>query len=382
MKKQKICIIGDGLAGLTTALSLIDLPLSIDLFHRKQSIKKNHKQDKRTTAISNSNYRFIKQITNIKDKNIFWSCKKIKLFYQNEKEYLNFLNYDDSNYLMHIVENFKLKKLFLKNLATRKNIRLIKEPVKKISSKESCIILKNKKFFYDMIILCLGNNSPFYEEILGQRSISNNSEEEAVTTSVKHNMLINYPSQYFLKEGPLAILPYNKNNFSLVWSLNKKFLIDNEKNLKNLLNEKLKYLIGKKTKIHFDKLMKFPIYLNLKKKYYKNNTVVLGEGIHVIHPIAGQGFNLVLRDIEKLTKLIKRNLELGLEIRDSFILEDFSNSRKPENNLFGLCVDLTNKFFKYNKLTSPIKNMLLKNISNNKIIKRYSKSISDSGFFS
>ena len=60
------------------------------------------------------------------------------------------------------------------------------------------------------------NNSPFYEEILGQRSISNNSEEEAVTTSVKHNMLINYPSQYFLKEGPLAILPYNKNNFSLV----------------------------------------------------------------------------------------------------------------------------------------------------------------------
>ena len=53
MKKQKICIIGDGLAGLTTALSLIDLPLSIDLFHRKQSIKKNHKQDKRTTAISN-----------------------------------------------------------------------------------------------------------------------------------------------------------------------------------------------------------------------------------------------------------------------------------------------------------------------------------------
>ena len=128
--------------------------------------------------------------------------------------------------------------------------------------------------------------------------------------------------------------------------------------------------------------MKFPIYLNLKKKYYKNNTVVLGEGIHAIHPIAGQGFNLVLRDIEKLTKLIKKNLELGLEIRDSFILQDFSNSRKPENNLFGLGVDLTNKFFKYNKITNPIKNMLLKNISNNKIIKKYSKSISDSGFFS
>ncbi len=382
MKKQKICIIGDGLAGLTTALSLVDLPLSIDLFYRKQTIKISHKQDKRTTAISNSNFHFIKQITSIKEKNIFWSCKKIKLFYQNEKEYLNFLNYDGSNYLMHIVENFKLKKLLLKNLAKRKNIRLIKEPVKKISSNENYVILKNKRFSYDMIILCLGNNSPFYEEIVGQRSIFNNSEEVAITTSVKHNALINYPSQYFLKEGPLAILPYNKNNFSLVWSLNKKFLIDNEKNLKFLLKEKLKYLIGTKTTIYFDKLMKFPIYLNLKKKYYKKNTVVLGEGIHAIHPIAGQGFNLVLRDIEKLTKLIKKNLELGLEIRDSFILQDFSNSRKPENNLFGLGVDLTNKFFKYNKITNPIKNMLLKNISNNKIIKKYSKSISDSGFFS
>ena len=35
--------------------------------------------------------------------------------------------------------------------------------------------------------------------------------------------------------------------------------------------------------------------LNLKRTYYKNDILILGEGLHTVHPVAGQGFNLVLR---------------------------------------------------------------------------------------
>ena len=56
MKKQKICIIGDGLAGLTTALTLSNLDLEIDVYYKKN---KNIVNDKRITAISESNFKFL-----------------------------------------------------------------------------------------------------------------------------------------------------------------------------------------------------------------------------------------------------------------------------------------------------------------------------------
>ena len=69
MKNQKICIIGDGLAGLTTAIALRKLNLNIDLFCSKNN--KDFKKDKRTTAISESNYQFLKKKINLKKNELF-----------------------------------------------------------------------------------------------------------------------------------------------------------------------------------------------------------------------------------------------------------------------------------------------------------------------
>ena len=83
MKSQKICIIGDGLAGLTTALSLAKLNIEIDLFYTKKKL--SYEKDTRTTAISKSNFNFIKKIISLKNNNLFWPSKNINLFYENNK---------------------------------------------------------------------------------------------------------------------------------------------------------------------------------------------------------------------------------------------------------------------------------------------------------
>ena len=150
---------------------------------------------------------------------------------------------------------------------------------------------------------------------------------------------------------------------------------------RKLIKEKLKDIFGKKEKLKILKLQSFPLYLNLKSKYFKKNTLILGQGLHTIHPIAGQGFNLILRDITKLYLIIKKNLELGLTIKNSFILKEFYDSRNPENTIIGLGNDLIHNFFKKNKLTDPIKLQLIKNINKYKIIKKVSRMISDRGFF-
>ena len=93
---------------------------------------------------------------------------------------------------------------------------------------------------YDLIILCLGKNSKFYDDLISKRSISKTSNEVAVTASIKHNLKIDQAKQYFLEEGPLAILPYHEKKFSLVWTLNKKTYLDNASNIKEIIDLKIR----------------------------------------------------------------------------------------------------------------------------------------------
>ena len=172
---------------------------------------------------------------------------------------------------------------------------------------------------------------------------------------------------------------FQKKAFSIVWSVTNKFFDVNKKNIKKILTEKLRVLLETKSIKNIETIQSFPINLNLKTKYFKKNVLILGDGLHAVHPMAGQGFNLVLRDIKKLKELMSRTLTLGLLIKESFMLKDFYDSRKAENNLFGFGINLTNIFFKNNRYFSLLKKEILNNINKFSFIKKISQSISDKG---
>ena len=368
MSKQRICIVGDGLAGLMTAVVLSQIAgVDINLIAKKE--KKN--SDKRTTAISYTNYKFIQENIVKLDNNLFWPSKNIELYYETSKEKINFLNLNEAHSnLMYVFENDKIKSILLKEISknkikiTRKNIKSLKD-------------LKN----YDLAILCLGTKSNIYENITKLKSIKKDYKEIAITGYVKHNFKSLNTSQFFLKEGPLAILPFSQNYFSIVWSLNKKFYENNSKKIKELTKHKLLEILKTKKSINVSNIQSYPISLNLERQYYKKNILILGEGLHSIHPVAGQGFNLVLRDIKKLKEVIKYYAGLGISIKNSYALSDFYNSRKPENTIMGLGVDITHNFFKENKFLDPIKKTVLKQLSKSKFLKNFSKRISDKGLY-
>ena len=379
MKKQKICIIGDGLTGLTTALSLKNLNIDIDLFYKNNN--KKAKIDTRTTAISESNFHFLNNQLKIKQQ-YFWPCKNIDLYYENNLDLLNFFSFDQQkNFLLYMFENNKIKKFLFKKLKESKNVKFINKKINNINHNKGSIKYNNEIKNYDLIILCMGNSSKYYDDITNNRLIEKNYNETSITCTVKNNLNIKNSSQYFLKEGPLAILPFKKNIFSLVWSLNNKFYFKNSKNLKNLILSKLKHIYGNKIKLKLSSVQSFPISLILYSKYFKKNSLILGEGIHKVHPMAGQGFNLVLRDIKKLYEIVKKNLEVGLLIKDSLILKEFYYARKPENILMSLGIDLANSFFQRNKFLQPLQEVLLKNIKQSKIIKKFSEKVSNTGLY-
>ena len=119
MKKQKICIVGDGLSGLMAALALNKLEgLEVHLISRKNK----HSKDRRTTAISVSNYDFFYKVIEKIDKKLFWPSKKIDLFYETKDQNMNFLNFNEENKnLMYVFENDKIKELLIKEIKKKKN---------------------------------------------------------------------------------------------------------------------------------------------------------------------------------------------------------------------------------------------------------------------
>ena len=157
-------------------------------------------------------------------------------------------------------------------------------------------------------------------------------------------------AQYFLKDGPLAILPFSKNNFSFVWSVDKEF---SKKDINLAVKSKISEVLKTK-KIQISNQQSFPLMLNLERTYYKNDILILGEGLHTVHPVAGQGFNLVLRDINKLQEILKYYTGLGMSLKSTPALEEFTNNRKSENIITGIGIDLTHNFFKQNKLLRSI----------------------------
>ena len=86
-----------------------------------------------------------------------------------------------------------------------------------------------------------------------------------------------------------------------------------------------------------------------------------------------------MRDIKKLKEVLKYYTGLGISIKSSPALENFSNHRKSENIITAVGIDLTHSFFKKNKLLDPFKYIILKNLSKNNTLKKISKFISNQG---
>ena len=155
----------------------------------------------------------------------------------------------------------------------------------------------------------------------------------------------------------------------------------NEKIIFDLINKKLKKILNKNKKINISKIDFFPISFNFNVNFTKKNILVLGEGSYNVHPVAGQGFNLVLRDIQELYNEFAKLISLGIQIKDSEIFHKFKISRKPENLLFGLGINFIHNFFKDGKVPKPLKKIILKDINRFKFLKDLNLRIADSGIF-
>ena len=185
----------------------------------------------------------------------------------------------------------------------------------------------------------------------------------AYTAILKHEKIDNNTAvQIFTEFGPAAFLPISKNETSVVCSLDIKNRKFNNAEVVELINKNNpKYEIN-----NIFALDSFKLSSSILRNYYHINILAFGDLLHRIHPLAGQGFNMTIRDIKILSEIIQSKIKLGLHI-DTSTLNDFEKQTRNKNFIFSNGIDFIYEFFNIEK---KIKNKnitkILKTIGKNK----------------
>ncbi len=360
-----ICLIGKNLTSLVLSKILINNGISVDLYHSKNKVSKSLPNTiSRTIGLSNDSIEFLENQKILSKKNC-WKIKKINLFKgESYKSFLNF-NPKNSSFFMSSYNNFynTLETSLKKN-------KLIK--LKKNNSHNSFFNLIKKN--YEIIIITDTNNCLFKKYF--SKHIKKNYNSVAFTTIINHKSINNnIAEQYFTKFGPLAFLPISNTQTSIVFSVFDKDLIKNKSKVNKLIMHYNRLYKIKK----INALQQFPINLSLSRNYFYKNILSFGDALHKIHPLAGQGFNMTLRDAQILNELIRKNLELGLNL--DTVLEKFEIKRKNSNFIFAMGVDFLHEFFKLiNKYNMKSIDNIFEFMNKNVNIKKKIQNFADKGF--
>ena len=353
---MNVCVLGSGLTALTLAKALVNQGISVDIYSSKSNTKKDIN---RTLGISKANLKFFNdQIINIEK--FIWDIKKIEIFTDNHnnENILNFENKDET--LFSMIRNDVLVNLLFLKLKKEKLCNF------KINPIHISLIKKN----YDLIFNCDYSNSITKKFFFKQ--IKKDYNSLAYISIIKHLKIQNDKAiQIFTKRGPLAFLPISETETSIVYS----FKGLDKLNLKDLI---MKHNIKYKIK-NIRNPSKFKLSSSNLRTYHHNNILAFGDLLHKVHPLAGQGFNMILRDIREIINLINLKKENGLAL-DKSICFDFEKKTKSKNYLFSNGIDLIYEFFNLeSKINNNVLRKSVKFIGKNNNLNKIFMKIADKG---
>ncbi|MEE9492192.1 MAG: 2-octaprenyl-6-methoxyphenyl hydroxylase [Gammaproteobacteria bacterium] len=165
-----------------------------------------------------------------------------------------------------------------------------------------------------------------HERDYGQTAIIANLSPE-----LPHN---NVAYERFTDTGPMALLPMTDQRCALVWTLATEAVaavlaLDDEAFLARV-QERFGYRLGKLQKV--GKRDAFPLSMMKSSESVRAQLALIGNAMHTLHPVAGQGFNLGLRDVASLAEVIVDALQAGESIGDLAVLEKYRQWRQQDQS--------------------------------------------------
>lgn len=335
---KDILIAGDGIV----ANLLIHL-LGKNNFNTYQVSKKSKKSYNRVFAITPANYLWL--ITVGLDQEILSQAhpiKKIKLFegHSNQSIHMDAIE-SNKNILAYMIQESDLVDAISKLNSKAKTINVINN----IENKFDQIELDGEKYKnFDLCIFTdqqrkqdLETNFEFHKKEFNQTAITFNLKFAVGSDDTAY--------QFFFDDSTLAILPFSKDEVSIVWSCQNKLHKELQEKSRNKFLEiflaRTNYLY--KPVAGITNQTSFPLSMSVSDTLHTKRFLIMGDAAHKIHPMAGQGLNLGLRDLRafQLALSERKSDDIGLNsflkkyqrkrLRD---IKEFSFLTNQLNNLF------------------------------------------------
>jgi len=185
-------------------------------------------------------------------------------------------------------------------------------------------------------------------ERAGIRRIGHEYGQIALVAAVDHDLPHQGTAhQFFMPGGPLAILPLPGNRSSIVWSEPeaeaRAILALDDAAFLEVLRPRFGSFLGE-IRLAGPRFS-YPLSLTLAERYAAPRVALVGDAAHGVHPIAGQGLNLGLRDVAALAEVLILARRRGEDIGTMPVLERYQAWRRPDATALALGMDGVNALF-------------------------------------
>ena len=315
-----VIIAGGGPSGLSLAAALGTEGFKVLVLERAP--KQPPKPDGRTIALSLRAAKFYRHagVAQLIEKD-WCPILAIRVADQDSPQHLDFHHREvGGEPFGFILETHLFQRALQKRVTRLKNIRVVHNArIKNMSCKGAvaCATLEDGRVFAAPLIVAADGRHSQSRAAAGIQTYGWNYKQTAIVCLMRHSRPHrNIAVEHFQPGGPFAVLPMTKQRSSIVWtekSLAAEALMKmNAQEFTALLQEKTGDYLG--TVELASARFAFPLALTHAERYVGERLALIGDAAHGIHPIAGQGFNLGVGDIEALTEELTRAASLGLDL--------------------------------------------------------------------
>ena len=175
-----------------------------------------------------------------------------------------------------------------------------------------------------------------------------NYGQSGIVTTVEHERdHEGRAEEHFLPAGPFAILPLKGKRSSIVWTEEGK----EAERIIALPDDDFHRELESRFGLHLGNIKAvgprraYPLGLSVARSFIADRIALVGDAAHVIHPIAGQGLNMGLRDIAALAEAVVDAVRLGLDPGGADVLERYQRWRRFDTVQMGIATDTLNRLF-------------------------------------